>query len=395
MIFGKKIMANFNSIKKIYFNWRYWNNVYSNMLKQTGPCTLKENHQIIPYKNKPGVVLSFDDSYRINDWYKYGKEIFGYYDVKVTFNINSSHHFEGKREHTQDEIDMLIDLQSNGHEIAHHGYNHKRANEYSNEFGVEEWIKDEIVSLFNWMDLQSHSRTFEKFKKPVTFAFPHFVYNNQHILELVPKYFKIVRGHLDKDNLTSFNHSGFTPSICLDGYYSHNLHFIKKIMRLAKKSGKNLILTCHSILPEEVNWEDFGWGEEAKKSGTWRTSPETIRAIIEQARKLDLEFYTTAEIAGVATFIDPNFEKCVRELLHNPSVDWIPISDLLSIKELDLSNRQISNLDGIQYFLNLERIDLGGNSITDFRILEKLPKITKVNLENPLKEESNLESTVI
>ncbi|MBO0962945.1 DUF2334 domain-containing protein, partial [Neobacillus sp. MM2021_6] len=338
----------FKSFMKFYYNWRYWRNLYKSMMLHSRLNNTKKD-QSLPYINKPGIAFSFDDSYRIYDWYKYGKDLFGYYDVKVTFNINAIHHFEGNRKHTQNEIDKLLELQSNGHEIAHHGYKHRKATDYSNEFGINKWVEDEIVTLFNWMENQSHSITKEKFKKPVSFAFPHFVYNVDNIKELIPKYFKIVRGQMFKDNLTSFNHTGFAPSICLDAYYSFNLYYVKKMMKIAKKSGRNLIITCHSILPKEIDWDDFGWGEESIKSGTWRTTPTTIQAIIDVARKNDMEFYTTSEVAGIATFIDPNFEKYVRTLISNLSAEWIPISELILIKELDLSNKGISNLDGIQY----------------------------------------------
>jgi peptidoglycan/xylan/chitin deacetylase (PgdA/CDA1 family) len=392
----KKILGMLNSLKKGYYNLRYWGSLYKNMKKNIHTLKINEKDQILSYINKPGIVFSFDDSYRINDWYKYGKDIFGYYDVKVTFNINAIHHFEGKREHTQKEIDMLIELQSNGHEIAHHGFKHRKATEYSIEFGTARWLEDEVVSLLKWMDNQSHSKTKEGFKKPVSFAFPHFVYNEENILALIPRYFKIARGgHLKRDNLTAFNQIGFAPSICLDGYYSYNLYYLKKIMKLAKKTGRNLIITCHSILPEDYNWENFGWGEESKKSGTWRTKPEVVQTIINEARKIDLEFYTTSEIAGIATFIDPNFEMYVRELISNPTAQWISIAELSLIKELDLSSKKISNIDGIQYFLNLEKLNINNNSITDLRILEKLPKLKSLNNMNNFKDRKITEYKVI
>ncbi|WML45807.1 DUF2334 domain-containing protein [Neobacillus sp. PS3-40] len=377
-----RILQLINPLTKVYYNWRYWGNLYREMKKHVEKSNHLTQEKLIPYLNKPGIVFSFDDSYRINDWIKYGKEMFGYYDVKVTFNINAIHHFEGKREHTQNEIDRLLELQSQGHEIAHHGLKHKKAVEYTQEFGLEKWIYDEIRSLFNWMEKQSHSMTKEKFKKPVSFAFPHFIYNKDIIKELVPNYFKIVRGHMNEDNLTPFNFSGFAPSICLDVYYSSNLYYVKKIMKIAKKTGKNLIITCHSILPEEVNWENFGWGKEAIKSGTWRTTPKTIQRIIDEAKSNDFEFYTTSEIAGVATFIDSNFEKSVRKVISNPLEKWISIKELSGIKELDLSNNNITNLDGIQYFLNLEKLNLTNNNITDFRLLKKLPKLKIIETDN-------------
>ncbi|MGE8204574.1 polysaccharide deacetylase family protein [Heyndrickxia sp. NPDC080065] len=368
-------------LMKKYFQWRYWSHLYRNMVKQVKSNNEQLNKELIPYMNKPGIALSFDDSYRVNDWYKYGKNIFGYYDVKVTFNMNGVHPLEENREHIQQEIDKLLELQANGHELAHHSFRHKDATEYSAAYGYDRWMEEEIITLFNWMEKQSHSKTKERFKKPVIFAFPHFKCNDLTLRKLIPKYFKIARGHLDKDNLTSFNHSGFAPSICLDTYYACNVNYLKKMIKLAKKTGKNLILTCHSILPENVNRDHIGKGKKAEKWGNWRVSPELIQRIIDIGRKYDMEFYTTSEIAGIATFIDYNFERAVREKISNPD-RWIDIADLTKVKELDLSNKGISNLDGLEYFLNVEKLNLSNNSISDFRLLKKLPKLKHVNTEN-------------
>ncbi|WML47819.1 leucine-rich repeat domain-containing protein [Neobacillus sp. PS3-34] len=95
-----------------------------------------------------------------------------------------------------------------------------------------------------------------------------------------------------------------------------------------------------------------------------------------------MEFYTTAEISGVATFIDRNFERCVRDKLSKPSSQWISIEELCSIKELDLSNKNISSLDGLQYFLNLEKLNLSNNNITDLRLIDKLQNIKEINVTN-------------
>lgn len=372
------------SLKEKYYQWRYWNHLYRNMVKHLDKNPKDSKQKSIPYINKPGIILSFDDSYRINDWYRYGKELFGYYDIKVTFNINGIHPLEGGRTHTQDEVDKLLELQSNGHEIAHHGFKHHRATEYANEFGYDQWVEDEINMLLKWMEQQEHSKTKEKFKKPTSFAFPHFHFDEEHVKRIIPKYFKISRGHLNKDNLTPFNHVGSAPSICLDGYYSCNTYYLKKIIKLVKQSGKNLILTCHSILPEEEKTESYPNEEKSKRWGVWRVDPKLIQWIIKEARKNDIEFYTTSEMAGIATFIDPNLEKAVREKLSLSKDKWIKISEILKIKELDLSNRGITHLDGLEYFLNLEMLNLKNNKIADFRLLKKLPKLKSVQFEDSI-----------
>ncbi|MGO4496767.1 polysaccharide deacetylase family protein [Paenibacillus sp. 2RAB27] len=378
ILLDNKFMSALRSYRMKSFQHKYWKSILKIMERQNGEFYDNTIEPMLPFINKPGIALSFDDSFRVNHWYTYGKDIFGYYDVKVTFNINTFHHFENQREHSQKEIDMLLELQSNGHEIAHHGFKHTRAANYSNEFGISRWVEEDILPLINWMEEQSHSRTNEKFKKPVTYAFPFFNYNNDNIKELVPKYFKIIRGHLYGDNLTAFNYTGFAPSICIDNNKLSDVKYIIKMLKVAKQTGRNIILTCHSILPEEAVWEDSGWGWE--KAGEWRISPKTLQTFINEAKKNDMEFYTTSEIAGVATFIDRNLEKCIREHISNPIEPWVKISDLSSIKELDLSNKNISNLDGLQYLVNLEKINLSNNNIADLRLLKKLPKLKDINL---------------
>lgn len=372
------MLTKVNKLKREYYDWRTWNYNYRNMKKHINSKSINKIPSI-PYLNKPGICFSFDDSFRVNDWCKYGKNLFGFYDVRATFNINAYHHYEGNREHNQAEIDMLLELQSDGHEMAHHGYNHKNAVEYSDQWGLKKWFEDEIEPLFKWIEKQSHSKTGEKFKKPVTFTFPYYEYNKQILEKLIPEYFKIARGISTlKDFLTPKNHSGFAPSICIDSHHLTNSRNMTKIMKLAKQTGCNLILNCHSIIPDDVNWLESGWQEE--HSRRLRTSPKVIQSIINTAKENELGFYTTAELAGIATFSDRNFEKGVRNLLNKLSDQWLFISDLSSITELDISNQSISNLDGIQYFVNLEKLNISNTMITDVRLLQKLPNLISVDV---------------
>jgi hypothetical protein len=152
-------------------------------------------------------------------------------------------------------------------------------------------------------------------------------------------------------------------------------------MKIAKQSGRNLIFMCHSILPDDVKWDEFGWGEDHTGVDGWRISSKSLKKIINIARKYDMAFYTTSELAGVATFIDPNLEKVIRNQISNPSDKWISIKEISCIKELDLSNKNISNLDGIHYLLNLETLNLRNNNITDFRLLKKLPKLKNLSID--------------
>src|SRR5690625_287493 len=205
MTIKNKLTTKFSHLLNKYREWKNWNDIANSMKmsnnKKTASVKITANKQ-------PGIALSFDDSFRVSHWYKYGKDIFGYYDIKVTFNINAFHHFENQREHSQKEIDMLLELQAKGHEIAHHGFKHKRATHHLKEHGMDRWLEDEINNLFDWVEKQTHSITKEKFHKPVTYAFPYFIYNENLINVLTPEYFKVVRGHHRDDNLVGFNHTG-------------------------------------------------------------------------------------------------------------------------------------------------------------------------------------------
>ncbi|WEG11502.1 polysaccharide deacetylase family protein [Pullulanibacillus sp. KACC 23026] len=360
----------------IYHDWRHINYLSQLVKQQQATSSLGEFK--VKYLNKPGIAFSFDDSFRVDGWYDTLRELFGYYDIKATFNVNAFHHFEGQREHTQEEIDKLIELQAHGHEIAHHTFKHNNSVDYTNLHGVQAWITDEIEPLFNWLENQQHSVTEEKFKRPVTFAFPYYRKDERTIEGISPKYFKAVRGGGHNELVIPFNKTGYIPSLGIDQINLSHPRFLKNLLKEIKQTEKNLVFTCHSVLPKHIDWDSFDYGEEALDAGKYRITPETLEFVIKEAKKNDLEFYTTAEIVGVATFIDRNFEKHIRKLLTISNDRWILIKDLLKIKELDLSNQDITNLDGIQYFLNLETLVINLNYIKDLRLLNKLQNLKHV-----------------
>jgi peptidoglycan/xylan/chitin deacetylase (PgdA/CDA1 family) len=379
-----------NPLIKRVNSWRKTRRIINAMKFENNGFTLRSNDKLVKYISKPGIALTFDDGYRVSHWYKYGlgKEngysgIFGYFDVKATFTINALHQFENRRELNQKEIDMLLELQSNGHELAHHGYGHKNAVEYVKNHGGRDWIAHEIIPLFEWMGYKKHSKTGEKFKVPVSYAYPGSRCNAETNI-LLKDYFAIIRGHQKGNNLAGFESRGFCPSICIDVNYFPYISHVKKIINCAKKSNMNLVLMCHSILPDHVSWDDFGWGEDIYGERNYRISPNSLKYIIKKARRSNLEFYTLSEIAGIATFIDNNLEEEIRRIVNKPRnlYKWIYIKDLVSITQLNLSNLQIKNLGGIEYFINLAELNLSNNKIDDIRILRKLEKLKKLNISN-------------
>lgn len=397
----KKWCKKYKTINKLinrFKSWRKTKMIIDNIKLNEAGHLIKYENRPVKYINKPGIALTFDDGYRVNHWYDYGlgkksgyKDIFGYFDVKATFNINAFHEFEDGRELNQAEIDRMLEIQANGHEIAHHGYKHKNAVEYVEKYGGQRWIDEEILPLFQWMKDKKSSINGEGFKEAISFIYPGSKYNNE-TNRLLQKYFKVFRAASEKNNLVGFESTGFCPSICIDVNYFPYVSHVKKILKYVKRSNQNIVLMCHSILPENVEWNSFNWGKDSEKDSKYRITPDDLNTIIKEAKKIGLEFYTLSEIAGVATFIDKNFENRVRKLLNMPKAShkWIYIKDLVSIKELDLSSAQLSNLAGIEYFINLEKLNLKNNKIRNIQLIEKLEKLKFVDIRNNLIEKNQL-----
>ncbi|NHJ87438.1 MAG: leucine-rich repeat domain-containing protein [Asgard group archaeon] len=58
---------------------------------------------------------------------------------------------------------------------------------------------------------------------------------------------------------------------------------------------------------------------------------------------------------------------------------------LSNLKELDLSENQITMIDGLSKLINLERLDLNHNNISFVQGLEKLENLSSIDLSgNPI-----------
>jgi Leucine-rich repeat (LRR) protein len=79
----------------------------------------------------------------------------------------------------------------------------------------------------------------------------------------------------------------------------------------------------------------------------------------------------------VIDFYDPNLKRSLSTLLNK---DEITVRNMLFIKELDLSNMNISNIEGLQYAINLTHLDLSNNNITDLKPIQNLKSIQTLNL---------------
>lgn len=91
---------------------------------------------------------------------------------------------------------------------------------------------------------------------------------------------------------------------------------------------------------------------------------------------------TYAEVAHSqeVAFADPNLEIAIKSLLNKTSEESVSRLDLESLTEVDLSNRKIKNLQGLEYATNITQINLSFNEIADISPLKGLSKIRSLNL---------------
>lgn len=84
----------------------------------------------------------------------------------------------------------------------------------------------------------------------------------------------------------------------------------------------------------------------------------------------------------IVKFKDPVFENVVRKAVDKPSGP-IYRSDLLAIKTLsycDPKGPKISDIDGIQYCVNMTALDLSGNNISDISPIQSLKNLRILDL---------------
>ncbi|QGU94993.1 hypothetical protein GOM49_07730 [Clostridium bovifaecis] len=87
------------------------------------------------------------------------------------------------------------------------------------------------------------------------------------------------------------------------------------------------------------------------------------------------------EIFKTVRFKDDNFEYKIRSILGVFDRDILD-KDLKKITSMDLNHNNVEDLEGIQYCVNLKRINLSYNKINNIDNLENLEKLEEINLFN-------------
>jgi Leucine-rich repeat (LRR) protein len=91
--------------------------------------------------------------------------------------------------------------------------------------------------------------------------------------------------------------------------------------------------------------------------------------------------YAQGTTQETISFKDINLEKAVREALNKPA-GFIFKSDVETLTTFSAVERQIINLDGLQYFKNLNLLNLRDNNIKDLSPIGSLTRLTILFIEN-------------
>jgi len=237
-------------------------------------CDFIDNFCYTELKGPGAIVITFDDRH-ISDWYK-ADSIFSKYNWKATFCVTDY----GKV--TEEQKQNLLELQSKGHEIAHHGYKHFNATEYLKTHTMEEYIQNEITPSLNLM--QSDGLNI------ITFVYPGGVRSVELDFALFD-YFPILRGTtygkkpLNKQDcfLKKGGEELLVYGLGIDNHYEHfDIDYYYKLIEYASNNGTAVIFYGHRIADDD--------------STSYITSYQTLEKICTYAQEKGVEFLTLKDL---------------------------------------------------------------------------------------------------
>jgi peptidoglycan-N-acetylglucosamine deacetylase len=222
-----------------------------------------------------GIALTFDDQYP-QDWYTI-KPLLDQYNVKATFFVTTPQTLSA------DDVKKLLALQSDGMEIACHGYNHIDAVDYTRTHSISNYISVEITPAISLLKKLGF--------KISDFAWPSGSSNSKLDTALLP-YFTHLRytswaaagTPLKNINMVfyKFDGSRILYAASTDNNEGFPLQQYKDAIDLALKNKWVLVTFGHQIK------------ETTKKDYITQTSK--LKAIIQYAASKGLKFYTISQL---------------------------------------------------------------------------------------------------
>ncbi len=207
--------------------------------------------------SEPGVVFTFDDTH-IDDWYLM-RDTFKSNAVVVTFFCSGWQYL------SDSDIAKFSLLAEDGHEIASHTTEHRSIydSKYDNEPDkVNAYLIDQVIP--NIENIQNSGFI------PVSFAYTFTQYT--------PPYNAAIREYLP--HIREF----FANVMGIDDFHNHGIDEIKNELQRIKDNKDIVVFIAHRILPADD-----------PEPSPYRITPEKLIQIIDEAKRLDLKFYTLEE----------------------------------------------------------------------------------------------------
>jgi peptidoglycan-N-acetylglucosamine deacetylase len=226
--------------------------------------------------NKAGVVISFDDAY-VDEWFDADK-LLKKYNWKATFCVCRIDSIG------EPQLKKLRQLQKEGHEIAGHGYHHYNAVKFVNQFGIDEYMKQEINPMLVSMK--------QKGFKVSSFAYPYGERSDE-LDSVVSKKFKVIRGRdfcseVPEKEGSYFRGTKFMYAFDIDNNHIHfSIPYVLELLDYAKKNNKILILCSHKPVKNVT--------------ANYQTRFETLEFICKYMRLNNMKFYRLSDLDNLET----------------------------------------------------------------------------------------------
>ena len=223
-------------------------------------------------KTNKGLALTFDDNF-VDEWYSC-RELFSNYNVRCTFFITKFHLL------ADDQINKLLELQSDGHEIACHTRDHANISDDYNRDPklIDKYINEQILPSINLMK--------EHGFKVTSFAYPNGTADLKYEKELL-KYFTTVRriGSISSSAILfdPNNKSRVLYGAPMDNMYGYSIEErVRGKFKKAYNENKIIIFYCHKPVDQYT--------------GNYQISKDRLEAIFKCAQEENLDSYTIQEL---------------------------------------------------------------------------------------------------
>ncbi len=215
----------------------------------------------------PAVVLSFDDDF-IDQWHGQ-RDAFVEHGVRATFFVTRFDQL------TADEVDMLAELQADGHEIGCHSLTHVDPDVYVEDHTVEQYLDEEVLPAVEAMRAEGFD--------PTSWSYP---WGGRGVAmdDLLAEHFEVLRASgtfsLGEQALYDWDCDRLIYGARIDNGHT-TLDEIERELDKVVDRGKAVVLYTHRIL------------EESDKS---HITPDDLEALLAMSEASDARSLTISEL---------------------------------------------------------------------------------------------------